>query len=73
MRTGRRIAERVEILEGLEDGDKVVVRGFLGLSDGKVVTPVSKDRAPNATNQPTVEVSTESNAKPNGAQGQKQR
>ncbi len=41
VRSGRRVADRVEILEGLKLGDKVVLRGFLGLSEGKQVKPVS--------------------------------
>ena len=40
VRSGRRLADQVEMLEGLEPGDQVVVRGFLGLSAGKRVTPV---------------------------------
>ena len=41
VRSGRRVADRVEILEGLKLGDKVVLRGFLGLSEGKQVKQVS--------------------------------
>ncbi|MCB1740627.1 MAG: efflux RND transporter periplasmic adaptor subunit [Gammaproteobacteria bacterium] len=37
VRGGRRLAGQVEVLEGLDQGDRVVVRGFLGLSSGKVV------------------------------------
>lgn len=40
VRSGRRLADQVEMLDGLEPGDQVVVRGFLGLSAGKRVTPV---------------------------------
>lgn len=40
VRGGRRLAERVEILEGLADGDRVVTKGFLGLVPGAAVTPV---------------------------------
>ncbi len=39
VRSGLRAAERVEILEGLEAGDRIVIRGFLGLTDGKSVVP----------------------------------
>ncbi len=48
VRSGRRLADRVEILEGLEAGERVVVKGFLGLTDGKVVKPVGEQgsRAP---------------------------
>ena len=35
VRSGLRLADKVEILEGLEVGQKVIVKGFLGLSDGK--------------------------------------
>ncbi len=39
--TGLRLARSVEILSGLEAGDRVVIRGFLGLSDGKAVSAMS--------------------------------
>jgi RND family efflux transporter MFP subunit len=35
VRTGIRIADRVEILDGLEPGRRVITRGFLGLAEGK--------------------------------------
>ncbi|MEM7252324.1 MAG: efflux RND transporter periplasmic adaptor subunit [Pseudomonadota bacterium] len=41
VRSGRRIADRVEVLEGLDAGDHVVVRGFLGLTPGKTVKIVT--------------------------------
>ena len=37
VRGGRRLAERVEVLEGLADGDRIVTKGFLGLSAGTTV------------------------------------
>jgi RND family efflux transporter MFP subunit len=37
VRSGRRLADRVEILEGLHTPERVVLRGFLGLADGKTV------------------------------------
>jgi RND family efflux transporter MFP subunit len=40
VRGGRRLADRVEVLEGLSDGDRVVTKGFLGLAPGKKVKPV---------------------------------
>lgn len=46
VRGGRRLAETVEILEGLDDGDRVVTRGFLGLTPGTVVEPVDGAAAP---------------------------
>ena len=38
IRTGAIIDRWIEVLQGLKDGDKVVSRGFLGLSDGSPVT-----------------------------------
>ena len=38
VRSGRRLADEVEVLEGVRAGDQVVLRGFLGLSNGKQVT-----------------------------------
>ena len=38
VRTGIREGDRIEILEGLKEGDQVVVRGQYGLSDGRPVT-----------------------------------
>lgn len=43
IRTGRRLANRVEVLEGLRDGDRVVARGFLGLRDGLKVKAVGAE------------------------------
>ncbi|WP_243448504.1 efflux RND transporter periplasmic adaptor subunit [Candidatus Thiosymbion oneisti] len=40
VRTGLRITDRIEILEGLEPGERVVTRGFLGLAEGKSVQVV---------------------------------
>lgn len=45
VRSGERLADQVEILEGLSVGDAVVVRGFMGLQDGRSVrevTPLSE-------------------------------
>lgn len=42
VRSGLRVADRVEILEGLEAGEQVVMRGFLGLTDGKTVAPTRR-------------------------------
>ncbi len=41
VRTGLRITDRIEILEGLESGERVVTRGFLGLAPGKTVQVVA--------------------------------
>lgn len=43
VRTGLRFGEQVEILEGLAPGDTIVLRGFLGLADGKTVKIVTPD------------------------------
>lgn len=39
--SGLRLAEQVEILTGLETGQQVITKGFLGLSPGKQVKPVN--------------------------------
>lgn len=38
--SGLRLADKVEIRQGLRDGQQVITRGFLGLSPGKPVKPV---------------------------------
>ncbi len=38
--SGLRLAERIEIREGLEAGQQVITKGFLGLAPGKQVKPV---------------------------------
>lgn len=40
VRSGLQIADRIEILEGLAAGDRIITRGFLGLSEGKTVKVV---------------------------------
>ena len=42
VRSGLRFADRVEILEGLEPGGRVITRGFLGLAEGKAVKVVGQ-------------------------------
>jgi membrane fusion protein (multidrug efflux system) len=42
VRTGLRLEDKVEALEGLDEGDKVIVRGFLDLRPGKPVTVIGK-------------------------------
>ncbi|MBI5462144.1 MAG: efflux RND transporter periplasmic adaptor subunit [Gammaproteobacteria bacterium] len=37
VKSGASLGERIEILDGLADGDRVVTRGFLDLADGKRV------------------------------------
>jgi len=39
--SGLRLAEKIEITEGLQDGQRVITRGFLGLTGGKQVKPVN--------------------------------
>jgi RND family efflux transporter MFP subunit len=46
IRSGIRLGDRIEILEGLKPGQQVVSRGFLGLTEGKKVKAVN---APGAT------------------------
>lgn len=42
VRSGRRLADRVEILEGLEPDARVVTKGFLGLTEDMEVKPVGE-------------------------------
>ena len=44
VKTGLQLSGRVEILDGLQIGDKVVTRGLAGLRDGKKVQVVSRVR-----------------------------
>jgi RND family efflux transporter MFP subunit len=44
VRTGLRITDRIEILEGLSPGERVVTRGFLGLAEGIAVRVVANGR-----------------------------
>jgi membrane fusion protein (multidrug efflux system) len=57
VRSGQRLAQRVEVLEGLSVGEQVVLKGFLGLTDGKQVEPV--ETTPAASITPTRAVSAE--------------
>jgi membrane fusion protein (multidrug efflux system) len=41
--SGLRLAENIEIREGLRDGQQVVTKGFLGLSSGKKVKAVNSE------------------------------
>ena len=41
--SGLRLADKIEIVEGLNDGQQVVTKGFLGLSSGKTVRVVSSE------------------------------
>jgi multidrug efflux pump subunit AcrA (membrane-fusion protein) len=42
VRSGLRFADRVEILDGLEPGERVITRGFLGLAEGKAVKVIDQ-------------------------------
>ncbi len=42
--SGLRMADKVEITDGLAVGQIVISKGFLGLSDGKTVTPVNLEK-----------------------------
>lgn len=44
VRSGLRIADQIEILEGLTPGERVITRGFLGLTEGKTVRVVEDAR-----------------------------
>lgn len=46
VRTGIRLADKVEITEGLNENDKVVTKGFLGLSEGKKIKQVGINAPP---------------------------
>ena len=45
--SGQRLAERVEILQGLDVGERIVTKGFLGLAPGKKVKIVSANQKNN--------------------------
>lgn len=60
VRSGLRIGEQVEILQGLQENQKVVVRGFLGLSEGKAVKIVS----PQSQTEPVPAVKPKSDSPP---------
>jgi len=46
VRAGLRLHERVEILSGLENGDEVVISGFLSLHDGELVRVAGERSTP---------------------------
>jgi RND family efflux transporter MFP subunit len=56
VRTGIRIAEQVELVDGVAPGERVITRGFLGLAEGKRVERVDDDgpsiATPDATPEP---------------------
>ena len=41
VRTGTRVADRIEVRDGLKNGESVVSKGFLGLSEGMTVRAVN--------------------------------
>lgn len=44
VRSGMRIKQEVEILDGLKHGQQVIIRGFLGLSDNKKVKVAKQEK-----------------------------
>ena len=46
VRSGLRLSDRIELLSGVEAGQQVIYRGFLGLTDGKAVKPVAPTTGP---------------------------
>ena len=47
IRSGQRVGEQVEIIDGLSENDRVVSKGFLGLQAGTKVKVVSGDEQKN--------------------------
>lgn len=43
--SGLRLGDRVEIRSGLEDGERIVAKGFIGLKPGQKVKPVGRESA----------------------------
>ena len=55
VRSGLRLGDQVEALAGLEDGDRVIVRGFLDLSAGKPVSVANQGGGDNDAPAATAE------------------
>jgi RND family efflux transporter MFP subunit len=55
VRTGVRIADRVELLDGVDPGERIITRGFLGLTEGKLVQRVDDEGPAIATPEPASE------------------
>jgi membrane fusion protein (multidrug efflux system) len=60
VRSGLRLGDQVETLEGMQDGDRVVVRGFLDLGAGKSVSVTNEaggqaDKPPSVADRPATE------------------
>ncbi len=53
VRIGIREGDRVEVLEGLKEGERLVVRGQYGLEDGRPVTIFEKEGAAGAPSEPS--------------------
>ncbi|MCG6886702.1 MAG: efflux RND transporter periplasmic adaptor subunit [Proteobacteria bacterium] len=51
VQTGILFGNQIEILEGLKVGDRVVVKGFIGLREGKKVIPVNTKPATASTSE----------------------
>lgn len=43
VQSGLRLAEKIEIVKGLDEGQRVIIKGFLGLVTGKEVKPVNSE------------------------------
>ncbi|MDH5648827.1 MAG: efflux RND transporter periplasmic adaptor subunit [Gammaproteobacteria bacterium] len=56
IKSGLRLADKVEILEGLTAGQRVVSKGFLGLSEGKKVRAVERRLESEQPQQPADKV-----------------
>ncbi|YCM43919.1 efflux RND transporter periplasmic adaptor subunit [Verrucomicrobiaceae bacterium 227] len=68
VRIGRRIPGYVEVLEGLNDGDTIVVDGLLGIKDGSSLNIIGEANAPAPPYNPTdSDQATETPAKDTGA------
>lgn len=59
---GLQFGDWIEILSGIKPGDQLIVKGFLGLRDNKVVTIVNKEKTENDDIKPANNTSI--NAKP---------
>ncbi len=46
VRSGMSLGDRIEIVDGLADGDRVITRGFINLAAGKPVTIIAAPNAP---------------------------
>ncbi len=66
VKTGLQLNERVEILEGLNIGDKVIIKGIIGLRDGSQIRIANADQATPASVQPAAATRTDNPLKNKG-------